>query len=260
MTDIIVLMYHAVLADPSSPRGVDARYTVSTTALATHVDSFSKRGFRVSSVIDLLTAETTESSKAVAITFDDGHASNYDQVYPLLADRGMTGDFFVNSATIGKDSRISWDGLREMSEAGMSIQSHGRTHRRFDQLSAGEIADELSGSKKELEDKLGRQVDLFAPPHGALNGHVFRIAKELGYRAICSSRPGRWRQNAGHFEIPRVAVLSSTRLTQLGSWARGEALFHQTLRYRLSRSARAVLGSKNYERLRALLLKSSGGD
>ncbi len=258
MNDITVLMYHAVLANPATVGGADAHYAVSARDFETHIDTLVHRGFAVRSVCDWMNA-SGDSQSPVALTFDDGHSSNYETVFPLLADRGLTGDFFVNPTTIETKSFISWKGLREMSDAGMSIQSHGHTHGYLDDMRPERIAEELSHSKKEIEDRLGRAVDLFAPPHGRYNNEVVRIARQSGYRAICCSRPGRWRRTSGVYEIPRLAVLSSTTLGRLNDWARGEGVALMEFRYRLLGTAKAALGNRNYERLRELLLRSGGG-
>jgi len=256
MSDITVLMYHAVLPDPHTAEGADAHYAVSTQNFEKHIDAMDQGGFAVRSVRDLL---DSSGQRAVAVTFDDGHQSNFEHAFPLLADRGLTADFFVNATTAETRNYISWAALREMSDAGMSIQSHGRTHRYLDDLTTKDVLEELSGSKKEIEDRIGRPVDLFAPPHGRFNDDVLRIARQAGYRAMCCSRPGQWKPDTRVYEIPRVAVLGSTSREELVGWAQGSGVAKMVLRYRVLGMAKTLLGNQAYEKLRGRLLGSGGG-
>jgi peptidoglycan/xylan/chitin deacetylase (PgdA/CDA1 family) len=61
---------------------------------------------------------------------------------------------------------FAWDDLRALERDGISIQSHGVTHRSLSQLSAEELRDEIIRSKAELENGLGKPVELLAYPSG----------------------------------------------------------------------------------------------
>lgn len=63
-----------------------------------HLDAIQDAGFRTISSRDLLRVvrgEMTAPDKAVCLTFDDGHISNWLTVVPELERRGMTGTFFA---------------------------------------------------------------------------------------------------------------------------------------------------------------------
>ena len=181
-----VLMYHAVLAPGADARGADLHYAVHTRQFSAHLDAVRTAGKRPASVLQLL---DTPKADAVAFTFDDGHESNA-WAADALAQAGGGGDFFINSATVGTDGFLSWNALRDMHRAGMSIQSHGHSHRYLDDLTSTEVRDELQRSKAVIEDRLGAPVTLFAPPGGRMPPALRQVADALGYTAICSSRVG----------------------------------------------------------------------
>ena len=245
---IAVLMYHATPAAHARADDHDPHYAVPLAGFVRHLELIAAQGLSPVHVRDA-------GPGCCAITFDDGHASNADAAEALAA-RGATADFFVNTSTVGGPGFVDWPTLRAMADAGMSVQSHGHTHRYFDELPARQIRDELHRSKHTIEQAIGRPVTLFAPPGGRLRHEVATIARELGFDGICSSRPGAWRAADGLAEVPRLAVLASTPHAQLVRWARCDPA--ELRRLRLRKGAldfgKRLLGNRNYERLRAVLV------
>ena len=190
----------------------------------------------------------------VALTFDDGHASNAAATEEITRNGGRA-DFFVNPSTVGRANHLSWSELRQMAGSGMSIQSHGYTHRYLDALSQAEVESELTDSKKEIEDRLGQPVSLFAPAGGRMPKQFVELARSAGYTAVCASQPGGW-THGGNRAIPRFAVLASTTDVQLRRWVTGARLemLLQLARYRMLRTTRHLLGNRTYELIRTALL------
>jgi peptidoglycan/xylan/chitin deacetylase (PgdA/CDA1 family) len=127
--------------------------------------------------------------KSLVITFDDGWADNYTNMFPILKEYDLTATIFVITGSVGQKNYMRWNQLREMSEAGISIQSHTVSHKPLAQLSKAEIGYELEISKKTIEDHLGTQVNFLSLPHGVFNDKVMKMAQEAGYQAICTSEP-----------------------------------------------------------------------
>ncbi len=258
--DVTVLMYHAIGDDRGDTPGADPRYAVSAPRFAGHLRHIKDAGLSVSSVLGLLNQPQTRAS--VAFTFDDGHASNA-RAATAIAAQGGSADFFVNPSTVGTTNYLGWSDLRAMAEAGMSIQSHGFHHRYLDDLSAGEVEAELVDSKREIEDRLGKPVEVFAPPGGRVAPGLEDVAARAGYRAICSSRVGLWRlgdsaRSHRAWDVPRFAVLSGTSDEQLDRWIQQRRLemIAQLARYSVLKSAKSLLGNQGYERLRKRLLRT----
>lgn len=257
-SEVLVLMYHAVDAGDGGPLGADPHYTVSAAGFAAQLDALRTTGLPLQSARDGL-AEAQH--RGVWLTFDDGDLSNYTVAFPLLVERGLRADFFVNPARVGRPGFCSWAQLREMAEAGMSIQSHGFDHRYFTHLSSEALVDDLRRARREIEDALGREVRLLAPPGGRCPPRLGQIAQDCGYRAVFGSMPGTLRDGLIRGVAPRVAVLASHHPAQLCDWAqRGQsALRRQRLRFRLLAAAKRVLGDRGYERLRGALLGGAAG-
>lgn len=61
---------------------------------------------------------------------------------------------------------MTWDDIRALRDAGMAVESHTRTHRVLQTLSAPQLDDELRGSRADLEDALDRTVQAISYPVG----------------------------------------------------------------------------------------------
>jgi peptidoglycan/xylan/chitin deacetylase (PgdA/CDA1 family) len=136
-------------------------------------------------------------ARAALLTFDDGCRQFLDVAFPCLQDLGYPAVQFVPTAFIGgrnsfdvenepEETIFGWNDLRMLECYGISIQSHGVTHRSFSALSAEELTYEVSRSKTELEDRLGKAVEIFAYPNGDVGASSLaaRLAlKRAGYRA-----------------------------------------------------------------------------
>ena len=156
--------------------------------------------------------EKVSGPGAVSFTFDDGHISNYSYVFPVLAEHGLSGTFFIVADWVGKAGRIDTSQLREMSANGMSIGSHGLTHTSLAGLSRDALDRELAGSKDRLEQLLGTEVTTIALPRGLMDRQVLERARIAGYRLVCTSNAGLM---SGGYAVPRLSVTSYTSVEPL---------------------------------------------
>lgn len=255
-------MYHAMRDDGAaadSARADDAQdphYTVSKDTFARHLRMAAANG-GAHSARDWL----ADGVGAMLLTFDDGHVSNYALAYPLLKANGASADFFVNPGRVGEPGFATWPQLREMAEGGMSIQSHSFSHRYLTALSPAELREELSRSKAEIEQHVGRPVTLLAPPGGRMPRGLGALARELGYRWVLSSQPGAIRRGASGAILPRMAVTAHLDEATLSAWLDGDgrAMLRARMRYAVLAGLKHALGDRRYERMRSRVLGRSAG-
>jgi peptidoglycan/xylan/chitin deacetylase (PgdA/CDA1 family) len=88
---------------------------------------------------------------------------------------------------------LTWQMIAEMRAAGFTIGSHTRTHAWLAMESPAKSADEIAGSKHELERRLGEPVTHFAYPGGQFTPSTVETVARTGYRfaytACCHHDP-----------------------------------------------------------------------
>jgi len=186
-----VFNYHHIRPMPSvaSSTITDRAFTVSPEGFEAHLKYFKDNGYKTVLLDDLLVYFDTGKPlppKAVAITFDDGRYGQYKWAYPLLRQYGMVATFFITTGWVGKNTFLTWEEIKEMSENGMAIGSHSISHAHEPAQNDVDLKHELADSKKIIEEKIGKKIDYFAYPGGGVNERVIGFVKEVGYKAALS--------------------------------------------------------------------------
>jgi peptidoglycan/xylan/chitin deacetylase (PgdA/CDA1 family) len=90
---------------------------------------------------------------------------------------------------------LTWTMLEDLRRSGFTIGSHTRTHVWLANESPEKRCDEIAGSKRHLEDRLGEPVDHFAYPGGQFTPEVVDVVAQAGYRyafTACDHQDGRY--------------------------------------------------------------------
>jgi peptidoglycan/xylan/chitin deacetylase (PgdA/CDA1 family) len=212
----IALCYHDVLPTLPGSGGGPQHFTTSLTGFECMLDTIRQQGLIGCS---LLEAWQDPSNKRVAITFDDGDKGQFVYAVPALVERGMTATFYITTEWVGRSGYVSWSDLHEMVAAGMSIQSHTRSHPFLSELSAAALVSELTDSKRTLEDKLGVEVREIAFPGGDAPARRLRgLIAESGYDIAVGTR---WGKNTGRSE--QTVQVPLRRCTVRGHTSRAAA-------------------------------------
>lgn len=218
---IPVLMYHSI---GESQRDRHPYYETNTSlqVFAQQMKLLHDNGYKAQgwdATLQITSRRT--NAKAVVITFDDGFADFYRYAFPVLSEYGFTATVFVITGLM-KSQRMSFKGteclnlseVRQLHSRGISIGSHTVSHPDLSLLKQDEVENELSGSKKSLEDALGAPVKSFAYPFAfpeADRGFVTRLANLLskcGYERGVTSILGTARPGANRWFLPRLPVNS----------------------------------------------------
>lgn len=257
--DVLVLMYHAIPKRTGDVLvGAEEHYSIALSDFNKQLDVIADLCGPPTSVRNLLA--TPKPGPSVAITFDDGHETNFDAV-TAIAEKSGSAELFVNPATVGTPGFLSWHQLRELASLGASVQSHSLNHVFLDELSPDEVWRELVESKQRIEDNVGAEVTILAPPNGRMPAGLVQTARRAGYSAVCSSRAGLWSRGRLGGEIPRMAMQGGTSLATLSSLVRMETLpvLQQRLRFGALAVAKKALGKAAYLRIRQAMLSSQSG-
>ena len=137
--------------------------------------------------------------KSVLITMDDGYRSVYNIAYPILKKYGYKATLFVYTSFVGVSKMaITWNQLKEMKANGFTIGSHTVNHSDLTQPKEGEseqahlarVKEELHGSKKIIDRKLGQDTHFLAYPFGFYDQRSIQIARQAGYKYAMSVKRG----------------------------------------------------------------------
>jgi peptidoglycan/xylan/chitin deacetylase (PgdA/CDA1 family) len=77
---------------------------------------------------------------------------------------------------------MNWDMVAEMHRAGVTIGSHTRSHLLLTNESRGRVSEEVAGSRRELERRLGAPILHFAYPDGRFDRNAIKAVRQAGYR------------------------------------------------------------------------------
>ena len=100
---------------------------------------------------------------------------------------------------------MSWSELEQISKAGICVGSHTVTHPRMSRLTATEVENELRVSRADLEDRIGKTVDVFAYPYGDSTPSV-RRAVARHFRLACGTKLAFVSPDSDSIELPRIDV------------------------------------------------------
>lgn len=126
----------------------------------------------------------------IAITFDDGYRDNLYVAAPILLKYRLPFTVFVTSSFVQSRAReyLLPEDLRELAALpGVTVGSHGVTHRALADCNETALDFELRESRRYLESVTGRPIRSVAYPHGSVNRRVVQAAKQIGYEiGVCS--------------------------------------------------------------------------
>lgn len=185
----VVLEYHHVAEDtpPST--------SVTPDVFERHMDHLAENGFNVwplPKLVETLRDGEEVPDRTVALTFDDAYASVHEEVFPRLQERGWPFTVFVATGPIDKDinAYMSWDDLRELEAAGVTIANHSVNHehmiRRRPQENESEWRKRQRREITEAQERLEEELEappprLFAYPFGEFSPAVRQIVEEQGF-------------------------------------------------------------------------------
>ncbi|MFA5320127.1 MAG: polysaccharide deacetylase family protein [Candidatus Omnitrophota bacterium] len=202
-----ILMYHSV----ASGAGASNRLAVSPETFDKQMRFLKTRGFNVIPAEDFA-RNIKENRKmpphTVAITFDDGYKDNYTEAFPVLERYGLPATIFIIIGEVGRNDRLSWDEIKSMQSSGLiSFGSHTLRHCILPEVaSAEDLSGELAGSRRILEEKLGKPVKMFAYPCGFFDKRSQDAVMKAGYEFAFATHPRQKTGNKDLMALKRIRI------------------------------------------------------
>ena len=152
-------------------------------------------------------------ARVAAVTFDDGYLSILENAAPELERLGIPATAFVVSDFLGQrlesdrsERCMTSDELRRFASDLLSIGSHTARHTRMSAVDAKRGHAELQGSRRALEQILGRDITLFCFPFGAYSSEALEWCWQAGYERAFTCDPTMAFRAPDEFVTGRVAV------------------------------------------------------
>ncbi len=126
-------------------------------------------------------AQTTDSPKKIALTFDDGPSEkSTGAILDLLAEYKIRATFFVVGVNVCKNPELL---KREVAE-GHEIGNHTFSHPHLRKLNQTALEGELQQTADAVYAISGKQLNLFRPPEGYWSDVIQSATQSMGYQQV----------------------------------------------------------------------------
>jgi peptidoglycan/xylan/chitin deacetylase (PgdA/CDA1 family) len=225
MIELPILMYHRVAPLTQSLPAITRALTVTPQDFAAQMRWLVSHGYHAVTqrqTFDALEHSAPLPTKPIMITFDDGYRDVLSNAAPVLARLHMPATAYVISGRISSSdpSFLTWDDLRALERAGISIGSHTVHHLELPLLPAATAYAELVKSRDTLQQHLGHPVQWFAYPSGRTNSASERLVAEAGYVLAVTTHQGALQRADAPFALRRYRILGTTGVTGLAALLR----------------------------------------
>lgn len=154
--------------------------------------------------------------RTIAITFDDAFRDFAEAAFPVLERLRFPATVFAPTSAVGGNENwigandnarplMSWDEICALAARGVSFGSHTRRHCDLTTLHETDLDEELSASRYELEQRLGKSAPHFAPPYGRSNAKV-REAIARHYALSVGVKLDEARRSSPIHDLPRIEM------------------------------------------------------
>ncbi len=215
-----ILMYHRISELPPDPDVYRLDLTIAPEVFRAHMQYLHDEGYNTISLYqlsDALLRGTPLPPKPVILTFDDGYIDHYVTVFPTLQEFGFVGTFFVITgyADANNPDYLNWSQIREMSDAGMSMEPHTKSHLGLVGRDRDFLTYEVLGSFESMAAHTGRTPRMFAYPGGDYDDTALEMLESVYcWRAVTTQR-GALHTTDNYLEVPRVRVSGDTGVVGL---------------------------------------------
>ncbi|MDQ7024776.1 MAG: polysaccharide deacetylase family protein [Anaerolineae bacterium] len=215
-----ILMYHYVSELPPNADDIRTRLTVSPQRFRAHIQYLQSQGYNTISLyeIDLaLENGTPLPSNPVVLTFDDGYIDHYATVFPILQEYGFTGTFFVVSefADNNRPRYMSWEQITEMANAGMSIESHTKTHADLRERNYDFLIYEILGSAESIAYYTGVEPRILAYPIGRYDDNALNVLSTTRILRAVTTEIGAYHTTDNRLLLSRMRITNETGVSGL---------------------------------------------
>ena len=132
--------------------------------------------------VDALALDLKSTEKVIYLTFDCGYEYNNNsiRILDILKEKNVKAAFFCTLDFI-QDCPVS---VQRMIDEGHIVGNHSTTHPVFPDISRNQMASELYGVDKYMQETYGYKMKYFRFPTGAYSENALELCTSVGYKSI----------------------------------------------------------------------------
>ena len=198
----VILMYH---------RFAESRYPTTNTTIEqfkAHLEELRDGDYSIKPIPEILATIRSGkkfTKKTIGISIDDAFLSVYKVGWPMLRAANFPVTLFVATNPLDRKGRgyMSWDQLREMVKAGVTIGSQTASHLHMPLNSAKQNLADLKASASRFKAELGITPKMIAYPYGEYSLAVNEVVRAAGFTTGFGQHSGAIYENSDFFYLPR---------------------------------------------------------
>ena len=198
----VILMYH---------RFDESRYPTTNTTIEqfkAHLAELRDGNYDVKPIPEILATIRSGkkfTQKTIGISIDDAFLSVYKVGWPMLREANFPVTLFVATKPLDRKGRnyMSWDQLRELARAGVTIGSQTASHLHMPLNSAEKNLADLKTSNARFKSELGIVPKMIAYPYGEYSLAVNEVVRAAGFKTGFGQHSGAIYKNSNFFYLPR---------------------------------------------------------
>jgi peptidoglycan/xylan/chitin deacetylase (PgdA/CDA1 family) len=176
-----------------------------------HLQELKDGGYQVLPVPEIVAALAAKQKlpeHTVGITVDEAYLSTYTVAWPRLRAAGFPFTLFVATDSVdrGRGDTMSWDQIREMQRAGVTIGSLTASHPHMIEEDRAYNLGQIVRANERFRTQLGEVPTLFAYPYGEFSPTLEQVIKTSGFVAAFGQQSGVAHSRHDLMTLPRFSL------------------------------------------------------
>ena len=202
----VILAYFRV-GEPQNPES-----NITTELFDSHLEEILESGYTVLPLTKIVTALRNKKPlppKTIAITFEGGYRSAYENAIPKLIENEIPFTVFIASENTKIPSHLDWKTLKKIAkfegaEFGILPSQYGH----ITGFSDAQATRLINKSRITFKKKMKKEVSLFSYPYGEISNNLIEIAEKQGFTAAFGLHSGPAHSGSNMLALPRFTMTS----------------------------------------------------
>jgi peptidoglycan/xylan/chitin deacetylase (PgdA/CDA1 family) len=208
-----ILMYHVI--NPPPPGAPFPGLYVSASEFAAQMQALAGAGYHAVTLDQVWAywkrGARLPAGKPIVVSFDNGYQSQSTNALPVLQRLGWVGDENLQLTGLPpSQGGLSEAQVRGLVAAGWELDTQGFSHADLITLDAAQLAYQVAGARKVIQQRYHVPANWFCYPSGHYNPTVVAAVQAAGYTGSTTVVPGWAGPRSEPYRLPRLRVLGGT--------------------------------------------------